>query len=40
MMSPEERTKLIALIQEMQSRGLQIPRELLDKTTAQWFPDK
>lgn len=38
-MSVEERTKLIAIMQEMQSRGLQIPRELLDQTSAKWYPD-
>lgn len=37
---PNERKKLAALLSEMRSRGLQIPRELLDKTTARWFPDE
>ena len=39
-MPAEEKQRLMALLQEMKNRGLQIPRELLDKTAARWFPDE
>ena len=37
---PEDRKKLAALVTEMHNRGLKIPRELLEKTIAQWYPDE
>ena len=39
-MTPEDRKKLIFLLNEMQNRGLQLPKDLLDKTGVQWFPDE
>ena len=39
-MSTEDKQRLIALVHEMQDRGLQIPRELLDQTSARWYPDE
>lgn len=39
-MSFEDKRKLSALLAEMKNRGLQIPKELLEKTTARWFPDE
>lgn len=36
----EDKKKLAALLSEAQSRGLQIPKEILNKSTARWFHDE
>jgi phage terminase large subunit-like protein len=35
-----DKKRLAALLNEMRIRGLKLPPELLDKTTARWFPDE